>query len=99
PPRARRLLLTGTAASESSALSLHDALPICRRGAATGGLARRHGGAGGAHGALCGDRRHRGVIPVGQPGGAFRGGGGGPDLCPEPDRKSTRLNSSHVKTS
>src|SRR5690606_41739797 len=98
--------------TESVTLSLHDALPICapagggrtrvrrlepadpepggagarrRRSDARG--ARRRGGPGGARGRVRRD-------------GATRGGrGGGRGRRPRADRKSTRLNSRHMKKS
>src|SRR5690606_41383161 len=84
---------TYTAATVLSPLSLHDALPI---------YARRRGrprfGDGAGHG---GTRRGRG-----HHGGVGRGGGGHGRQAHQggrgqraPDRKSTRLNSSHVKIS
>src|SRR5690606_41583255 len=97
--RLRLIALNPPAATAGSTLSLHDALPIYP-------LAREHGtpdgrsadlapaqGAGGH----AGDRRAH-------PRSAHRGGRGEPHLAaPGPaagaDRKSTRLNSSHVKNS
>src|SRR5690606_41756470 len=73
-------------------LSLHDALPICTFRIDLPGPGHRHRGA----------PRRRGHDPErnGQqdrvPAGAHAGGG---DVHLEPDRKSTRLNSSHVKIS
>src|SRR5207302_9914253 len=88
-PDTRRSLcaLRGTAASSSYTLSLHDALPISAK-------ARR--------GDLSGAR-----FPCNVPGGG-RAGGALERRAPSPgcrcaslerDRKSTRLNSSHVKIS
>src|SRR5690625_5734374 len=89
-------MLTTSSHTQSNSLSLHDALPFsggggrrvptrgCRRG-------RQHAGcAGGGHPAAGGGGRMAGA-----------GGGGGavhrhPDVA---DRKSTRLNSSHVANS
>src|SRR5690606_41164251 len=88
-------LRTDPATTETYTLSLHDALPIChpppaavrrthRRGAGPAGLALVRGAAAG------------GRAPGGQPqhrhAGAHR-------AQPRRDRKSTRLNSSHVKIS
>src|SRR5699024_11858456 len=80
-----------------ASLSLPDALPICRADA------------GGARGPLRGRGLHRGGTPAAQPlagaGGAVAAGGAAtaPPApargCAAGDRKSTRLNSSHVSIS
>src|SRR5690349_24549895 len=74
------LFCSATAPTEIYTLSLHDALPICRRagGAGAGGGRRRPG-----------PRERR----------DGDGPGGGGDPGPAEDRKSTRLNSSHVEIS
>src|SRR5207302_9012410 len=79
--------------TETYTLSLHDALPISRR--ARGNLAIKRTGRLG-----CSERRFR---PGRHAGSRFCGGGACPfgtgsrKICL--DRKSTRLNSSHVKIS
>src|SRR5690606_42154949 len=86
------------------ALSLHDALPISRRWlppALSGGRPRPRGGglrAPRPPGDTPGGDRSR---PAGRSYGLPRERGGGSSDTPGnlPDRKSTRLNSSHVKIS
>src|SRR5690606_42005181 len=73
-----------SAAAEIPALSLHDALPISA------------GPGGGRVGARWRHLR-RGRGEAGRPG--LAGGGLAAQLDPARDRKSTRLNSSHVKNS
>src|SRR5204863_9019838 len=97
-------LTTPTPTPEPYTLSLHDALPISRRPAGAAHLVRRHR----RH------RRHRGARPLARlglcrdQGGlspllSFRGEGRGEGLVASrsspADRKSTRLNSSHVEIS
>src|SRR5690606_41869895 len=74
---------SGTATTKIYTLSLHDALPICRRRV---------------------PRSRRGAARPGRPAARGRAGRAGPPCrwgCAEwrRDRKSTRLNSSHVKIS
>src|SRR5690606_39956736 len=90
------LVVEVTAATEVYTLSLHDALPICP-GAGYGPAAVRGGG---RHrpGHRGGGRRRSGRCPGAHRGHPHRGGGGGPGGS-RGDRKSTRLNSSHVKIS
>src|SRR5690606_42019166 len=95
-PSRCRFIVNDTATTEIYTLSLHDALPISAVAVAGRGPPRprrvpdraRVGGAGGQPAVRRGrrDRQHR---QAGR-GPARRGGG---------DRKSTRLNSSHVKIS
>src|SRR2546426_7074375 len=66
-----------TATTEIYTLSLHDALPICRR--ALGATARR-----------------RRAVPLGAPAARVRAAGRGGTRTRDRDRKSTRLNSSHL---
>src|SRR5690606_41981736 len=90
-------------------LSLRDALPISgaapgRRGPAAAGRAGPGAGAPGARGHLSPAGLERGsadVRPHHQPAPAGRRGGRGPGRAAgvRGDRKSTRLNSSHVKIS
>src|SRR5690349_22535831 len=77
-----------TAPTEIYTLSLHDALPICTR--SCGHRAARRSLRQGQEAEGGGDLRH-----------ADRGAVGQPDPCraAEGDRKSTRLNSSHVEIS
>src|SRR5205807_8276337 len=83
-------LFTATATTEIYTLSLHDALPISRRGlprGAVGGDPRRQGRADG--------------LPVEGPrlepqGRRPRGSAGRAPAATRRDRKSTRLNSSHL---
>src|SRR5438874_9975184 len=77
---------TGTATAEIYTLSLHDALPICAAGA---GLDRDHLGGPGAPLALV-RRLRQGTLRNPQTPRPRHG---------RPDRKSTRLNSSHVEIS
>src|SRR5207249_12211148 len=96
--------ITATAPTHTTPLSLHDALPIsgerprvlslrlCRQ---RQGLCRRDG-AGGADGHARGGRARSGWLSQGLLRQARRGV---PDLRPVGDRKSTRLNSSHVSIS
>src|SRR5690606_39771605 len=99
----RTLLFNVTSPPEMHALSLHDALPILAAGddadAHVGwrrvGAAIADGFAGahalhGDHGAV---QRHRRLQAE------LRGAAPGQRACAEKDRKSTRLNSSHVKIS
>src|SRR5699024_11474144 len=86
-----------TAPTALYTLSLHDALPILR--GSTGHL-RGEAGAGGSR--LAGGRGVDAAAPGpgrtgGRPGPAGRGGGA--RACSRLDRKSTRLNSSHVSIS
>src|SRR5207302_11011869 len=83
--RRRRLLcLAERRPRRSSALSLHDALPICRLGCAAVGRRQSIGDRLAVSGA-------DGRLPLVAPETARR--------SPMLDRKSTRLNSSHVKIS
>src|SRR5699024_12248345 len=70
-------------------LSLHDALPICTGGSGAAGADR------------CGPRRRRRLAdgPAPRPRGAGFSGRGPVRARLGPDRKSTRLNSSHVSIS
>src|SRR5690606_41754720 len=76
-------------------LSLHDALPICAPGGA-GARDRGGAGAGRARGAGAGDPPGR---DPGAEGARLRPARRGLARLPGGDRKSTRLNSSHVKIS
>src|SRR5690606_40130534 len=83
------------------ALSLHDALPICRGGPAGAGGRDRGQPAARRVGAPAGPRwvvAHPAALVSGG-GGAGGAPGGRARLAAAPDRKSTRLNSSHVKIS
>src|SRR5690606_41643576 len=97
--------LDGAPTPSLSPLSLHDALPISGAGrTAAGDPARRRGlraGRGGAHRRLMKDGR-----PALRGAGRGKSGGGRSRLAERAllagvllDRKSTRLNSSHVKIS
>src|SRR3712207_7090857 len=74
-----------TATTEIYTLSLHDALPIYRRGAAAAPADHQEGRPR-ARGRPAGAGRHARPAPA-------------PGLLPPPDRKSTRLNSSHANIS
>src|SRR5690606_42019287 len=90
------IIIHDLADSNLYSLSLHDALPIL-----TGGLVLVHGSAGD----LVGERMRRGVVAVAGDVGDYAGTGmlAGTLLVfgrlGRRDRKSTRLNSSHVKNS
>src|SRR5206468_11292029 len=92
--------LTTPATTVLSTLSLHDALPICARRRTKRGndLHRRQCQA------LTGRCRCRkGSVELGSAdglgGGRVRSAGNESQLSPGPDRKSTRLNSSHEQIS
>src|SRR5690606_41194003 len=97
-----RSFLIATAPPATHTLSLHDALPICPPG--PGGSSHRsahprHGRAGGGGRRASGSEHALGAR-IGEdlpqaPGGERRR----PARLPGGDRKSTRLNSSHVKIS
>src|SRR5690606_39898742 len=97
----RRLSLTPTATTAPYSLSLHDALPIsgtgARRSAAQAALAGADGGASttalAPHDTTRPDPR---LVPTGA---TCRPMARYPSRVPARDRKSTRLNSSHVKIS
>src|SRR3712207_8503742 len=75
-----------TATTEIYTLSLHDALPISTRRSTPGGRPRA------AASSSCGSSRRQRRPSRGRAGGPRPQGGG-------PDRKSTRLNSSHANIS
>src|SRR5690606_41734802 len=93
---------SAAATAELYTLSLHDALPIYAPGAARGepvpraGVPERGADAAADPG---GHRRARGIGGAGQGQGLRPGDGAGRPGDPGEDRKSTRLNSSHVKIS
>src|SRR5690606_39496345 len=98
------ITLTATPTPESTTLSLHDALPICRRFCICHSL-RRHVAAGETENREldCAERFQPGghPAPVPQKTGAYGPAHHLPVYCSGNgiDRKSTRLNSSHVKIS
>src|SRR5690606_40937271 len=92
-----RFSATEAAATEFYTLSLHDALPISL--AATIAVA-----ASAQRLLLLGDPQQlpqvsQGIHPAPVDGSALGHVGAGRDVLPDEDRKSTRLNSSHVKIS
>src|SRR5690606_41706803 len=94
------LFCNATAPTAIYTLSLHDALPIypsgVPRGGGGSGAPRHHRTRAAARAALGTDQRARGTFRGGQVHPAERPG---PRGGPRQDRKSTRLNSSHVKIS
>src|SRR5690606_41649898 len=97
---------TATPPADVSTLSLHDALPISGKRAARADAHRDPLAAGGGRGDRPGDvEGFAAQRPLVQEPLHPRGGGGQPgvelgdELPADQDRKSTRLNSSHVKIS
>src|SRR5690606_42163575 len=96
PPGSSRVVPL-PAATDIDPPSLHDALPISAAGAGRPGADRAGARRTGADHA--GVRTTRARAGSGAAGSGAAGTGGSDDHDPLPDRKSTRLNSSHVKIS